>query len=55
VWHPPWPQCAVEVNLEDRSLITKNWPWFEKAHFAGAIFSPGFDAVWMGRPHPIKH
>jgi uncharacterized protein YqjF (DUF2071 family) len=55
VWHPPWPQCAVEVNLEDRSLITKNWPWFEEAHFAGANFSPGFDTVWMGRPHPIKH
>jgi len=50
VWHPPWPQCPVEVNLEDKSLITKSWPWFKEARFAGANFSPGFDAVWMGRP-----
>jgi uncharacterized protein YqjF (DUF2071 family) len=55
VWHPPWPQCAVEATLEDKSLITKIWPWVAKARFAGANFSPGFDAVWMGRPHPIKN
>jgi uncharacterized protein len=53
VWHPPWLQCAVEVDLEDRSLITKNWPWFKDARFAGANCSPGFDEVWMGRPMRI--
>lgn len=52
VWHPPWPQCAVEANLEDKSLITNTWPWFRDARFAGANFSPGFDEVWMGRPFP---
>ena len=51
VWHPPWPQCTAEVKLDEISLLTKNWPWFEQAHLAGASFSPGFDTVWMGRPH----
>jgi uncharacterized protein len=54
VWHPPWPQCEVEVTVEDKSLITKIWPWFKEARLAGANFSPGFDEVWMGRPHPIR-
>jgi uncharacterized protein len=55
VWHPPWPQCAVDATLEDKSLITKTWPWFTKARFVGANFSPGLDEVWMGRPHSIKN
>lgn len=54
VWHPPWPQCAPEVILEDKSFLTENWRWFEKVEFVGANFSPGFDAVWMGRPRLIS-
>jgi uncharacterized protein YqjF (DUF2071 family) len=54
VWHPPWPQCTVDVTIEDKSLITKTWPWFKDARFVGANFSPGFEDVWMGRPHAIK-
>ena len=55
VWHPSWPQCPAEVRLEDISLLTKNWRWFERAHLVGANFSPGFDTVWMGRPHLITN
>ena len=55
VWHPPWPQSAAGVTVEDKSLITKHWPWFEEARFIGANFSPGFEEVWMGRPHAIKN
>jgi uncharacterized protein len=54
VWHPLWPQCSVDVTVEEKSLLTKNWPWFKEAEFVGANFSPGFDEVWMGRPHSIK-
>jgi len=54
IWHPPWPQCAVEARLEDKSLITKHWPWFLEARFIGANFSPGFDMVWMSRPYRIR-
>lgn len=51
VWHRPWPQCATEVQMESRDLLTKNWPWFREARLVGANYSPGFDEVWMGRPH----
>jgi uncharacterized protein YqjF (DUF2071 family) len=55
VWHPPWPRCAVDATIGDKSLITKTWPWFKEARFVGGNFSPGFDEVWMGRPHTIKY
>jgi uncharacterized protein YqjF (DUF2071 family) len=53
VWHPPWPQAAAEVALEENSLLIKNWNWFEDARMIGANLSPGFDEVWMGRPHKV--
>ena len=51
VWHPPWPQCPAHVAVEDPSLLTRSWKWFDQARMAGANFSPGFNEVWMGRPH----
>lgn len=54
VWHPPWPQCATRVVLEEKSLLTRNWPWFYNANLICANYSPGFDTVWMGRPHVIS-
>jgi hypothetical protein len=54
VWHPPWPQCPVSVKITDDTLLTQNWPWFKRAKLVGANFSPGFDQVWMGRPHRVK-
>jgi uncharacterized protein YqjF (DUF2071 family) len=51
VWHPPWPQCPARVTLRDTSLPTQNWPWFNEAVMMGANYSPGFEEVWMGRPH----
>lgn len=54
VWHPPWSQWAATVTLEDTSLLRLNWPWFKHAHLLAANYSPGFDQVWMGRPHLVK-
>ena len=51
VWHPPWPQCRARVTVEDKSLLTRHWPWFANARLRGANYSPGFEEVWMGRPH----
>jgi uncharacterized protein YqjF (DUF2071 family) len=51
VWHPPWPQCPVHVQMNDLTLLRKNWRFFDDARLAGANFSPGSVAVWMGRPH----
>jgi uncharacterized protein YqjF (DUF2071 family) len=54
VWHPPWPQCAAEIDLKDTSLLTRPWPFFTDAKLIGSNYSPGFDEVWMGRPHRIR-
>lgn len=51
VWHPPWLQRTANVELGDVSLLEENWRWFGEARPAGANFSPGFQKVWMGRPH----
>ncbi len=53
VWHPPWPQRKADVVVEDKSLLTEMWPWFEQAEFLSANFSPGFDEVWMSRPFKV--
>jgi uncharacterized protein YqjF (DUF2071 family) len=53
VWHPPWPQCTAKATVMDASLLTELWPWFTGTRLVGANFSPGFDAVWMGRPFKV--
>jgi uncharacterized protein YqjF (DUF2071 family) len=54
VWHPSWPQREARIALHNLSLLTKPWPWFAEARLVGANYSPGFPAVWMGRPHGIR-
>ena len=54
VWHPPWPQRATSVKLGDVKLLTRHWRWFEEARLVCANYSPGFDEVWMGRPHGVS-
>lgn len=51
IWHPPWPQTPVEINILDAGLLTNTWRWFKAARLIGANFSPGVFNVWMGRPH----
>ena len=51
VWHPPWLQQSARVTLLDMSLLTRKWSWFHRAELVGGHFSPGFENVWMGRPH----
>ena len=51
VWHPPWPHSRTVLG--EKSLLTENWQWFEKARLVGANFSPGFETVWMGRPNKV--
>jgi uncharacterized protein YqjF (DUF2071 family) len=53
VWHPPWPQVHAAVELTDDSLLASRWPWMAGAQIIGANYSPGFDDVWMGRPHRV--
>ena len=50
VWHEPWQQQRVELEVEDDSLIRGLGDWAEGARFVGANYSPGVDEVWMGWP-----
>ncbi len=53
IWHPPWPQTEIRLNLLDTGLLTGAWPWFTEAKLIGANYSPGMREVWMGQPQAI--
>lgn len=53
IWHPPWLQTPVEINIESDKLLATTGRWFKAARFAGAHYSPGFKDVWMGWPKKI--
>src|SRR6266498_2587751 len=29
-WHPPWLQTSLEARIEDHSLLTRKFKWFEE-------------------------
>jgi uncharacterized protein len=49
VWHEPWPQCSIDVKLQDDGLLAQPGNWIQHARFAGANYSIGCTEVWMGR------
>jgi uncharacterized protein YqjF (DUF2071 family) len=51
IWHEPWPQTPIEIQMIDASLLARKWAWFNDARLVGANYSPGAFGVWMGRPH----
>src|SRR2546426_2159891 len=52
-WHPVWLQAPIEIEIEDDSLAIRAFPWFAEARFIEAHYAPGFDDVWIGRPHRL--
>lgn len=52
VWHEPWEQIPIEVQVSADDLMASTGPWWESAECIGANYSPGVE-VWMGRPHRI--
>lgn len=52
-WHPPWIQTPVEIEILEDTLVADTFPWLKDARPAGAHFAPGFEEVWLGRPHPL--
>jgi uncharacterized protein len=54
IWHEPWRQAPVHVNVLENSLIPGVWPWFAGAELISANYSPGVEKVWMGWPHKIR-
>lgn len=54
VWHRPWPVTAIDVNIEDESLLGLTGAWFDHATFVGGHYSKGLKDVWMSRPRCIN-
>jgi uncharacterized protein YqjF (DUF2071 family) len=54
VWHLPWQQHPVNVEVTDRSLLEANWDFFRDARLAGANYCAGVTDVWMGWPHRLS-
>ena len=52
VWHEPWAQTAIEVDVTQDELLAATGNWWPGAQLLGANYSPGVN-VWMGRPHPV--
>ena len=52
VWHEPWQQVAVEINMTADDLIGTTGNWWRNARCIGANYSPGVN-VWMGWPHRL--
>lgn len=52
VWHEPWPQLPVDLEVVASDLIAVTGEWWKTAEYIGANYSPGVE-VWMGRPHRI--
>jgi uncharacterized protein YqjF (DUF2071 family) len=54
VRHEPWPQCAVEAEVLDDSLLALAGDWARYARFVGANYSPGVCDVEMSSPRSAR-
>ena len=54
IWHPPWPQTGINIEIKDDGLLRQTWPWFQNSRLAGGNYSPGLRDVWMGRPQKLS-
>jgi hypothetical protein len=52
VWHQPWPQTPIDIEIMADNLLAATGNWWTSAECVGANYSPGVE-VWMGRPHRI--
>lgn len=53
VWHEPWLQTPIEIEVIKVDLLASTGGWWRSAEYVGANYSPGVE-VWMGRPHRIR-
>jgi uncharacterized protein YqjF (DUF2071 family) len=52
VWHQPWQQVAIRMNLVENDLLSTTGDWWASAQLHSSNYSPGV-TVWMGWPHSI--
>jgi uncharacterized protein len=53
VWHDPWEQRPIEVDVAADTLLASTGAWWDSPALIGANYSPGVE-VWMGWPHRIS-
>jgi uncharacterized protein len=53
IWHQPWRQVPVEIDVTVGELIASSGNWWRNAQLTSANYSPGVE-VWMSWPHSIK-
>ena len=53
VWHEPWPQTRLDLEITASDLLSTTGLWWKTAEYIGANYSPGVE-VWMGRPHRVS-
>ena len=54
VWHQPWLQVPVEVQVSDAGLLVRSGEWHRFARLAGANYTVGCREVWMGRVSRVR-
>lgn len=50
VWHPPWQQTPIPVEIKTDNLLAATGSWWPTARYDSANYTPGVN-VWMGWPH----
>jgi uncharacterized protein len=53
VWHEPWPQSPIQVEVKDTFLLPQTGGWHRHARLVGANYTVGCKEVWMGRVRQI--
>jgi uncharacterized protein YqjF (DUF2071 family) len=53
VWHEPWRQVDVDIDVSSDDLLGSTGGWWKTARQCAANYSPGI-TVWMGWPHRIR-
>ncbi|WP_269537687.1 DUF2071 domain-containing protein [Cerasicoccus fimbriatus] len=53
VAHPPWQMKRASIREWNDELLRDQLPFWEKAQFAHAHFTEGFNDVAMGAPAPV--
>jgi uncharacterized protein YqjF (DUF2071 family) len=54
VKHEPWLQTPARVEVTENSLVRHAMPWWNKARFCGANYSPGARDVRMSAPQRVE-
>jgi uncharacterized protein YqjF (DUF2071 family) len=53
VWHEPWEQTLIEIEVTCDNLLAATGGWWPTAQITSSNYSPGV-RVWMGQPHFVK-